>query len=84
LIEHIPLTRSGFGTLRGFEILFAKALRTSVLQESEEELLEKIMICSSIGVGKPHKKNKVEKLNPKKKIRTHTGRRNWINRNIVE
>jgi hypothetical protein len=67
---------SGFGTLRGFEILFAKALTTSVLQESEEELLERTMICSSNGMGKPQKKNEMENPNRKKQIQTHTNRGN--------
>jgi hypothetical protein len=50
----------GFGTLKGFEILFAKALRSSLLHESEEELPERTTICSSIGNGWNARKMKQE------------------------
>jgi hypothetical protein len=65
-MEHIPFMRSRFGTLKGFEILFARILRSSVLQEPEEELLERSMIWPSIDRRRNTKEIKIRNLIPKK------------------
>jgi hypothetical protein len=65
-MEHIPLMRSGFGTLEGFEILFTITLRSFVLQELEEEPLERTIIWLSIERGQETKEIKIRNLSPKK------------------